>query len=56
MTQAICNLDCFHCKFGDCMNDSGPYPEAQDIKKALMQKKKNRPRDWHHEERQSKIS
>ena len=56
MKQSICDKDCFHCRFSDCVNHYGPYTEAKDIKKALNGQKKSRPRDWHHEERQAKIS
>ncbi len=55
MKQSICDKDCFHCRFSDCVNHYGPYTEAKDIKKALNGQKKSRPRDWHHEERQEKI-
>nr|DAQ88365.1 MAG TPA: hypothetical protein [Caudoviricetes sp.] len=54
MKQSICDKDCFHCRFSDCVNHYGPYTEAKDIKKALNGQKKSRPRDWHHEERQTK--
>ena len=50
MKQSICDKDCFHCRFSDCVNHYGPYTEAKDIKKALNGQKKSRPRDWHHEE------
>lgn len=54
MKQSICDKDCFHCRFSDCVNHYGPYTEAKDIKKALNGQKKSRSRDWHHEERQTK--
>ncbi len=54
MKQSICDKDCFHCRFSDCVNHYGPM-KAKDIKKALNGQKKSRPRDWHHEERQEKI-
>ena len=56
MKQSICDKDCFHCRFSDCVNHYGPYTEAKDIKKALNGQKKSRPRDWHHEERQTKTT
>ena len=43
MKQSICDKDCFHCRFSDCVNHYGPYTEAKDIKKALNGKKKSRP-------------
>ena len=49
MKQSICDKDCFHCRFSDCVNHYGPYTEAKDIKKALNGQKKSRSRDWHHE-------
>ena len=43
MKQSICDKDCFHCRFSDCVNHYGPYTEAKDIKKALNGQKKSRP-------------
>ena len=42
MKQSICDKDCFHCRFSDCVNHYGPYTEAKDIKKALNGQKKSR--------------
>lgn len=54
MKQSICDKDCFHCRFSDCVNHYDLYTEAKDIKKALNGQKKSRPRDWHHEKAASK--
>ena len=40
MKQSICDKDCFHCRFSDCVNHYGPYTEAKDIKKALNGQRK----------------
>lgn len=42
MKQSICDKDCFHRRFSDCINQYGPYTEAKDIKKALIGQKKSR--------------
>lgn len=42
MKQSICDKDCFHCRFSDCVNHYGSYTEAKDIKKALNGQKKSR--------------
>ena len=49
MKQSICDKDCFHRRFSDCINQYGPYTEAKDIKKGFdWTKEKPRP-GWHQE-------
>lgn len=50
MKQSICDKDCFHCRFSDCINQCGPYTEAKDIKKALIGQKKKPPINGRHSE------
>ena len=43
MKQSICDKDCFHCRFSDCVNHYGPYTEAKDIKKGFEWAKEKPP-------------
>mgnify|MGYP000565028032 FL=1 len=56
MKQSICDKDCFHCRFSNCVNHYGPYTEAKDIKKALNGQKKSALATGITKKRQAKIS
>lgn len=37
VTKDICGMDCFNCKYDDCLNYEPPYSECRDIEAAIEQ-------------------